>query len=335
MNITKCASAFIAGTTLFCAAPLGYAHHSPSNYDLSQVIEIEGQITRVLWRNPHVRIWVMPVGETDEDAVWEIQATPVVHFVRRGITRDLINVGDLVRVAGSPARRSVNEMLPHNILLPGDLEFVLDADGEPRWSKNTIRPGREPEPASDPSLGIFRVWLSQGGFRQESFTLTDSARAVSEEMATRSWDAVLEGCQPKGMPEIMGQPNPMEFVDQGDTILIRLEEYDTVRTVSMSPDAGNRGSAPTLLGHSVGEWQDGTLVVTTTGVDYPWFSQRGIPQSEATEIVERFTVNEEGSLLTLEMTVTDAATFVSPARLTKTWTWRPGLEVLPFECAEE
>ncbi len=145
----------------------------------------------------------------------------------------------------------------------------------------------------------------------------------------------LEGCTPKGMPEIMAQPNPMEFVDQGDTILIRLEEYDTVRVVSMRPDAGGQDSDPTLLGHSVGEWQDDTLVVTTTGIDYPWFLQRGIPQSEATELVERFTVNDEGSLLTLEMTVTDPAIFTEPAVLKKTWTWRPGLEVLPFECAEE
>ncbi len=335
MSIMKCASAFIVATTLLWAASPGFAHHSPSNYDLGQVIEIEGEITRVLWRNPHVRIWIMPVGETDEEAVWEVQATPVVHLTRRGISRDLINVGDSVRVAGSPARRSINEMLPHNILLPGDREFVLDVDGEPRWSENIIRPAREPEPASDTSLGIFRVWLGQGGFEDESFALTDSARAVSEEMATQAWDAVLDGCTPKGMPEIMAQPNPMEFVDQGDTILIRLEEYDTVRVVSMSPDAGGQDSTPTLLGHSVGEWQDKMLVVTTTGIDYPWFLQRGIPQSEAMEVVERFTVNDEGSLLTLDMTITDPATFVEPALLTKTWTWRPGLEVLLFECAEE
>ena len=69
MSIMKCASAFIAATTLLWAASLGLAHHSPSNYDLGQVIEIEGEITRVLWRNPHVRIWIMPVGETDEEAV--------------------------------------------------------------------------------------------------------------------------------------------------------------------------------------------------------------------------------------------------------------------------
>ena len=115
----------------------------------------------------------------------------------------------------------------------------------------------------------------------------------------------------------------------------------SVRLVESTIGSLSDNSAPKFCsgnyssGHSVGEWQDAMLVVTTTGIDYPWFLQRGIPQSEAMEVVEHFTVNDEGSLLTLEMTITDPATFVEPALLTKTWTWRPGLEVLPFECAEE
>ena len=320
---------------LFGAPLLGLAHHSPSNYDLGQVIEIEGEITRVLWRNPHVRFWVMTGEASDEEALWEVQATPVVHLTREGISRELLNVGDTVRVAGAPARRSVNEMLPFNVLLPGDREFILDADAEPRWSDDTIRRAHNPAPASDASLGLFRVWSGQGGFGEERFTLTDDARTVAEEMAQLPWDTVLDGCTPKGMPEIMAQPNPIEFIQQGDEIRLHLEEYDTVRIISMSPGPVVDAAAPALLGHSTGEWQDDTLVVTTTGIDYPWFRQTGIPQSAAIEVVERFTVNDEGSVLELELTATDPANFVGPAVLTKSWTWRPGMEVLPYQCAEE
>ncbi len=149
------------------------------------------------------------------------------------------------------------------------------------------------------------------------------------------WDSVLDGCTLKGMPELMAQPNPMEFVRQGDDIHIRLEEYDTVRVISMNPRPELGQPAPTLLGHSIGEWQDETLVVTTTGIDYPWFRQTGIPQSAAIEVVERFTVNDEGSELMLELTATDPEILVGPAVLTKSWTWRPGMEVLSFQCAEE
>ncbi len=320
---------------LFGATGPGLAHHSPSNYDLGQVIEIEGEITRVLWRNPHVRFWVMTAGGSAAEALWEVQATPVVHLTREGISRDLLNVGDTVRVAGAPARRAANEMLPFNVLLPGDREFVLDADAEPRWSDDTIRRTHGPAAASDASLGIFRVWSGQGGFTEERFTLTDDARSVAEEMAQLPWDTVLDGCNPKGMPEIMAQPNPIEFIQQGDDIQIHLEEYDTVRVISMGPEPGTEASTPKLLGHSVGEWEGDTLAVTTTGIDYPWFRQSGIPQSPAIEVIERYTVNDDGSILEMVLTATDPETFVGPAVLTKSWTWRPGLEVLPFECAEE
>ena len=113
------------------------------------------------------------------------------------------------------------------------------------------------------------------------------------------------------------------------------EEYDTVRVISLDPEPGTEAPSPTLLGNSVGEWEGDTLVVTTTGIDYPWFRQTGIPQSPAIEVAERYTVNDAGSMLEMVLTATDPETFVGPAVLTKSWTWRPGLEVLPFQCAEE
>ena len=97
----------VAGFAWLLGVPfLGLAHHSPTNYDPGQVIEIEGEITRVLWRNPHVRFWIVPEGESGEESQWEVQATPVVHLMREGITQELFSVGDTIRVAGAPARRS-------------------------------------------------------------------------------------------------------------------------------------------------------------------------------------------------------------------------------------
>ncbi|MDE0002240.1 MAG: DUF6152 family protein [Rhodospirillaceae bacterium] len=43
------------------------AHHSRAYfYDSSSVIEAEGVITRILWRNPHTRFWM----RDDEGAEW-------------------------------------------------------------------------------------------------------------------------------------------------------------------------------------------------------------------------------------------------------------------------
>ena len=44
-------------------------------------------------------------------------------------------------------------------------------------------------------------------------------------------------CGTKGTPLIMISPLPMDFRREGDTIVMRLEEYDSVRTIHMNPKA--------------------------------------------------------------------------------------------------
>ncbi|MDH3418054.1 MAG: hypothetical protein OEM78_01145, partial [Gammaproteobacteria bacterium] len=162
----------------------------------------------------------------------------------------------------------------------------------------------------------------------ESYPLTEYAEQV-----LANWDPVEDNpfifCQ-NAMPAIMDQLHPMQFIDEGDRIRIRLEELDTVRIVHMSESVAPGESSP--YGHSVGHWEDDTLVVTTTDIDFPWFDQEGIPQSDALVIVERFTPSADGYTLDYTATATDPAVFTEPVVLDRTWTWVPGEEVQPFEC---
>jgi hypothetical protein len=187
------------------------------------------------------------------------------------------------------------------------------------------------------ALGIFRVWTSIGGggaLWNESYPFTSEAAAVRAAFDPVSDDPTLN-CALKGMPLIMEQPYPMEFVDENDVILLRLEEYDTVRRIAMTDHESARARPASLLGNSTGRWEDGVLVVETTGIDYPWFNKTGIPQSAAVQIVERFELNADGSRLQYEMTVTDPATFTEPVVLTKSWGYRPNDEIRPYACAPD
>jgi hypothetical protein len=146
-------------------------------------------------------------------------------------------------------------------------------------------------------------------------------------------DNPLANCAPKGMPYIMTQPYPMEFVEQNDTILLRIEEYDTVRTIHVGSADSAAGQLPSILGYSTGHWEDDTLVVRTTGVNYPYYyGAAGIPQSEAAVYVERFTAAENGSRLEYELTATDPATFTEPLVLENTWIWLSDVSVEPYDC---
>ncbi len=107
-----------------------------------------------------------------------------------------------------------------------------------------------------------------------------TAKAKKRVAATQTASTTLDGCVKKGMPSIMMTPTPMEFVDKGDIINVRVEFNDTVRTIHMRASANNVPQARTPLGYSTGRWDGKTLVVETTQVDWPWFNF-GIPQSAA------------------------------------------------------
>ena len=102
----------------------------------------------------------------------------------------------------------------------------------------------------------------------------------------------------------------------------------------MGSDLANEPILPTLLGHSVGRWDGSTLVVETGHINWRYFNQNGLQQSDAMELVEHFTPSEDGARLDYELTITDAALFTETEVVTKSWVWVPGDEVLPFDCTE-
>jgi len=114
--------------------------------------------------------------------------------------------------------------------------------------------------------------------------------------------------------------------------VLRLEEYDTVRTINMAPNAVVDTSPPTLLGRSTGKWEGDTLVVTTSRIAWRYIDPTGVPQSSASRIVERFTPSSDGTRLNLTMTITDSQTFTEPVELNRSWVSRPGETVKPYNC---
>ena len=102
----------------------------------------------------------------------------------------------------------------------------------------------------------------------------------------------------------------------------------------MRPASADELFPLSILGRSVGRWEGSVLVVETDRINWSYFNQRGLRQSEAIELIERFSPSEDGARLDYELTVTDSQLFTEPAVLTKSWVWVPGDEVLPFDCTE-
>src|SRR5581483_5611781 len=104
----KCLSRWLpaaVGVLLGFALPgAAWAHHSQSEFNFKQVVEVEGKVTRLDWRSPHARLYVDVVNEKGEVVNWNFELPSPVTLMRRGWKRDSLKPGDHVKVKGARAR---------------------------------------------------------------------------------------------------------------------------------------------------------------------------------------------------------------------------------------
>jgi len=319
------------------------AHHGPNVeplYDTAEPLVLEGEVTDVFWRNPHARFRFRVTSGPQTGEIWEVETNPPGPLRRGGFTPDLLPVGAEIKVAGVVSRRRPNHMGLHNLLLPNGYEFVDLARPQPlrfaeeQFQLNFSSSAAMAETATQEPEGIFRVWQrGRAGLRRlDDSEITDAARA-----AIPNFDAWLHlenpDCIPPGMPVGMQVPTPIQFVDQGDTILLLQSEYDLARTIHMNSNVDPETQPATPLGYSVGEWEGDTLVITTTRVNWPIQQRTGVPQSADVVHVERFTPSEDGTTMTSELITTDPPYLIGSPVRTGAYTWARGLQELePYEC---
>ena len=93
---------------LVCLAfmPLAMAHHSiGAFFDRSIDVEIEGVVTDIFWRNPHIGLTLEVVNEAGQTEGWELEGGTTNTLMRRGFTAESVKIGDHIRAAGAGSRR--------------------------------------------------------------------------------------------------------------------------------------------------------------------------------------------------------------------------------------
>ena len=260
MRIAVDSFPFMVG--FFCISPVVLGHHSVAELDTRSVYEIEGEVTKLFWRNPHINLEITATADSGQEQVWRVEGPSIGHLERQGMTRESIGVGARIKVAGNRSTRRNYVLNGTNVLLPSGAELLLLMGVQPRWSETFIG-GRDwipdaPEGSITVNQGIFRVWSwdrSQAympGFAGgDGLPLTDSAAGAASE-----WD-ILEDptvfqCTPWGMPMLMSNPYPIEFVDLGEDIELRMELFDQIRVIHMNERENAEGQSASPLGYSVG-----------------------------------------------------------------------------------
>jgi hypothetical protein len=130
-------------------------------------------------------------------------------------------------------------------------------------------------------------------------------------------DNQTANCLPPGMPGIMGQPYPMEFLLTPGQVTIVIEAYQQVRHIYTDGRPVPADPDPKFHGSSVGRWEGGTLVVDTVGFSPMTLLAANTPHSDKMRIVERFRLDDPDTM-TIETTVTDPEALTVPFTSTRT-----------------
>ncbi len=317
--------AFLTVVALLAAAKAP-AHHSLAIYtDESRTLD--GEIVDVLWANPHIRIRLKTVAPDGQTQVWSLEGGSLDDARARGrhertVPRRATRVKAAVRVSErDPLRRGRDERA---------------ASGRPRSADVDRRPGL----FHGRRIGSSRRGIASPAIRPVRIAAFSGSGACRPRTppAPRRWSA-CRSLRPRSLRE---PRSTCSTTSRPAASRRECRGFSSTRTRSSSSTAGRRSpsarSSTTPSGRSTwtapsrrrgsprrgsatrwAVWEGEDLVVTTSRVSWPFFDNRGTPQSSAVRIVERYSLSEEQSRLDFRVTVTDPSTFTAPAVIDGHW----------------
>lgn len=101
------------------------AHHSQSEFDFRQPVNVEGTVTELRWLSPHARLYVDVVNDNGEVENWNFELPSPTTLMRRGWTRKSLQPGDRVTVNGARAK---------NFPTIAYARSIRDAEGNPMFT---------------------------------------------------------------------------------------------------------------------------------------------------------------------------------------------------------
>ena len=313
------------------------AHHSPSRFDLTRQVTLEGTVTGFEWRNPHVYIQVETHDDDGDDVVWNVEATPPSVMSMSGWSARSLRPGDRVTVTGSPARDPERRMvLGHSVLTEQGLLLNI-----PQVTRGFSGAGQDPA-SSFVAGDLSGRWIPQwdlGIAMQFLQPLTRQSLTERGRVAVESFDestGPATDCISEVVPGAMVFPL-VHNIELGEEVtLIRSEGYYIERTVLMDVDT-HEGAPYTRQGHSIGHWEGDVLVVDTANfADHRSGNGSGVPSGAQKHLVERFELSADRTQLSYTFWVEDPEYLDEPVTATLDMRYRPDLPAMtPIPCDPE
>ena len=95
------------------------AHHSyAAEFDRDAPMTIEGVVTEVWFKSPHVRYYISVTDEDGNEVTWDTRGLTPTKLVRSGWMKDTIKVGDKIKMFGHGGRMNKTIMSIIDVTLP-------------------------------------------------------------------------------------------------------------------------------------------------------------------------------------------------------------------------
>jgi len=325
--MNKIAKGILACSITFAVAAPALAHHSAAAYNTQQEVKVSGTITEYKFRNPHVYMTLQVKNADGSTTSMEVEAGAASVLSPLGFNRDSVAVGDVVTIAGNPARSAPDKMLLGKDLYKRDgTYFPLNIASRSVYTANT-----------EVAKSIAGTWFSPrtefnsflGGTR--NWAVTDkgkAAMAVVDPKATTQKD-----CIPIGAPALMFYPVANTITVQKDRVVMKVDWMDSERTIYLDGRKHPPATETTLHGHSVGKWEGETLVVETTNFkEHPMGLSTSLPSSTQKKLTERFRLSPDGKSLIYSGVIEDPVYLAKPVEWTGQWLYRPTMQHSNEKC---
>ncbi len=115
--------ALLLSTLILSATPL-LAHHNASHtYDAEKPVPLDGTVTAVHWKNPHVLVYVDVKSDGGNVVNWKVELVgPIGGMVRLGLTKEAFHVGDPISLTACVAKDGTHTAAARAVTVPSAME---------------------------------------------------------------------------------------------------------------------------------------------------------------------------------------------------------------------
>jgi len=344
------------------ALPL-FAHHElRAEFDEQKPVSLRGIVTRFEWDNPHALLY-LDVGTVN----WAVEWASPLDLKKAGWTRDALKVGDSVTVEGWLARDGSKLASGRTVVLASGKKLaeppetqVAAASGKakptPRWPDGHPRLGVVPGEKgywANPSASSL-VETTTGNIRVDKDGLLANLNDAGKVAPFQPWakglyeyrqrtllkDDPMLSCLAPGGPRLFQIGHGVQFLEQPERKRLFVMSgggnrnwrliYLDGRALPQSEDV-----TPTYFGYSSGHWDGDTLVVESDAfLERFWFSNGGLPHTEALRLTEKFS-RPDFNTLRYEVTVNDPGTYTRPWSSVWTLRWVPDQDIQEYFCQDD